>query len=324
MNKKRSARAGSIVIAVAALLALTAGTAVAQSAQVQGRHHWSRRKHHDVADCGCGERGRACLTDTTRRAADVSGAFQARKKADGRDCTGPGSCSAGAGHQQRPEPAGGQPGSGSTARACKPRRTFRPGCSGRAAEGSSRSRTDRSSRRSWPQQQAALKASSRQQALTKRRSLPTRPPSPRSTSASASWTSTTSGMKSRCTSPTARSRLIRSTTPKLLALCQKAKTVTGYIIQVKGYASAVGTAALNQKLSEERANNVTNILEQQGGIPLTNMLAPGAMGDSRQVGSRQDRRRTGGEPSRRGSGTAEQGHRRHRDAVAVPSKTIER
>jgi len=70
---------------------------------------------------------------------------------------------------------------------------------------------------------------------------------------------------------------------KLLALCQKAKTVTGYVIQVKGYASSVGSAALNQKLSQERAANVIDFLEQQGGIPLTNMLAPGAMGTSRQV-----------------------------------------
>jgi outer membrane protein OmpA-like peptidoglycan-associated protein len=73
--------------------------------------------------------------------------------------------------------------------------------------------------------------------------------------------------------------------PKLLALCQKAKTVTGYVIQVKGYASAVGSAALNQKLSQERAANVVDILEQRGGIPLTNMLAPGDMSTSRQVAS---------------------------------------
>ena len=73
--------------------------------------------------------------------------------------------------------------------------------------------------------------------------------------------------------------------PKLLALCQKAKTVKGYVIQVKGYASAVGSAALNQKLSQERAQNVIDFLEQQGGIPLTNVLAPGAMGTSKQVAS---------------------------------------
>src|SRR6516162_3030247 len=71
--------------------------------------------------------------------------------------------------------------------------------------------------------------------------------------------------------------------PKLLALCQKAKTVKGYVIQVQGYASRVGSAAVNQKLSQERAQNVIDIIEQKGGIPLTNVLAPGAMGTSQQV-----------------------------------------
>jgi OmpA-OmpF porin, OOP family len=72
---------------------------------------------------------------------------------------------------------------------------------------------------------------------------------------------------------------------QLLQLAQKAKGITAYILQVQGYASAVGSAALNQKLSSERASAVTAILEQQGGVPLTNMLAPGAMGTSDQVDS---------------------------------------
>jgi outer membrane protein OmpA-like peptidoglycan-associated protein len=71
--------------------------------------------------------------------------------------------------------------------------------------------------------------------------------------------------------------------PQLVALATKAKTINGYMIQVKGYASATGSAALNQKLSEDRANNVTSILLQKGDVPLTNMLAPGAMGESRQI-----------------------------------------
>ena len=71
--------------------------------------------------------------------------------------------------------------------------------------------------------------------------------------------------------------------PQLIALAEKAKTVNGYLIQVKGYASASGSASLNQKLSEDRANNVTNILLQQGHVPLSNTLAPGAMGETRQV-----------------------------------------
>jgi OmpA-OmpF porin, OOP family len=71
--------------------------------------------------------------------------------------------------------------------------------------------------------------------------------------------------------------------PQLMDLATKAKTIDAYIIQVQGYASAVGSAALNQKLSMERADNVLAFLEQDGKIPLTNILAPGAMGSSSQV-----------------------------------------
>jgi OmpA-OmpF porin, OOP family len=74
-------------------------------------------------------------------------------------------------------------------------------------------------------------------------------------------------------------------TPQLLAMAQKAETINGYMIQVKGYASSVGSASLNQKLSEDRAANVTNILLQQGHVPLTRMLAPGAMGEAHPVGN---------------------------------------
>jgi outer membrane protein OmpA-like peptidoglycan-associated protein len=73
--------------------------------------------------------------------------------------------------------------------------------------------------------------------------------------------------------------------PQLLQLAEKAKTITAYTIQVKGYASSVGSVSLNQKLSEDRANTVAQFLQQQAHVPLTNMLAPGAMGESRQVGS---------------------------------------
>ena len=105
-----------------------------------------------------------------------------------------------------------------------------------------------------------------------------------------------------------------------MALVQKAMTYNGYNIQVKGYASAVGSVALNQQLSEERANNVTNILVQQGHVPLTNMLAPGAMGESRQVGS--DKTAEGQAENRRVVvGVAQQGHRRHRNALAVNQVT---
>jgi outer membrane protein OmpA-like peptidoglycan-associated protein len=73
--------------------------------------------------------------------------------------------------------------------------------------------------------------------------------------------------------------------PQLIALAQKAESIKGYMIEVKGYPSSMGSVALNQNLSDDRADNVTNILLQQGHVPLTRMLAPGAMGESHQVGN---------------------------------------
>jgi OOP family OmpA-OmpF porin len=70
---------------------------------------------------------------------------------------------------------------------------------------------------------------------------------------------------------------------QLLELAGKASGIPGYMIQVKGYASSTGSAALNQKLSAERADAILNYLEQTGKVPLTNIMAPGAMGTSDQV-----------------------------------------
>jgi outer membrane protein OmpA-like peptidoglycan-associated protein len=85
---------------------------------------------------------------------------------------------------------------------------------------------------------------------------------------------------------------------QLTALAEKAKGVDGYMIEVKGFASVTGSVAVNQKLSEDRAQNVTNILLQQGKVPLTRMLAPGAMGESEQVGS-NDKTKEGQAENRR-------------------------
>jgi OmpA-OmpF porin, OOP family len=71
--------------------------------------------------------------------------------------------------------------------------------------------------------------------------------------------------------------------PQLLALAEKAKPINGYMIEIKGYASSSGSTEVNQQLSEDRADEVTNILVQQGHVPLTRMLAPGAMGETHQV-----------------------------------------
>lgn len=62
-----------------------------------------------------------------------------------------------------------------------------------------------------------------------------------------------------------------------------------------GYASASGNTALNQKLSENRAANVTNILLQKGHVPLARILAPGAMGESQAAGKQKTAEAEAGE-----------------------------
>jgi len=57
----------------------------------------------------------------------------------------------------------------------------------------------------------------------------------------------------------------------------------GYMIEVQGYASAVGSAAMNQRLSAERADAVLSIIQQTGVVPLTRILAPAAMGTTNEV-----------------------------------------
>jgi len=73
---------------------------------------------------------------------------------------------------------------------------------------------------------------------------------------------------------------------ELQELASQAKDVNGYMVQVQGYASHVGPDKFNQKLSMERADNVTSVL-QQSGIPLTALVVPAAMGTTDQLASNE-------------------------------------
>src|SRR5215468_6463265 len=66
---------------------------------------------------------------------------------------------------------------------------------------------------------------------------------------------------------------------KLAQLAETAKGLKGYIVEVVGYADSTGSAAMNTKLSEDRAKQVVTWLMQQGGIPIRHIIAPGAMGE---------------------------------------------
>ena len=66
---------------------------------------------------------------------------------------------------------------------------------------------------------------------------------------------------------------------ELQKLAQTATSLTGYIIEVTGYADSRGNAAMNTKLSEDRAKAVITYLMQQGNVPVRHIVAPGAMGE---------------------------------------------
>ena len=66
---------------------------------------------------------------------------------------------------------------------------------------------------------------------------------------------------------------------QLKTLAETAKGLTGYIIEVMGYADSTGDAAMNTRLSEQRAKAVVTFLLQQGGVPVRHIVAPGAMGE---------------------------------------------
>jgi outer membrane protein OmpA-like peptidoglycan-associated protein len=66
---------------------------------------------------------------------------------------------------------------------------------------------------------------------------------------------------------------------ELKKLAQTATELKGYIVEVTGYTDSTGSAAINTKLSEDRAKAVVTYLFQQGGIPVRHIVAPGAMGE---------------------------------------------
>ena len=78
---------------------------------------------------------------------------------------------------------------------------------------------------------------------------------------------------------------------------KQAADTPGYMIEVQGYASSVGSPTLNQRLSAERADAVLAIIQQTGVVPMTRILAPAAMGTTNEVAS--DHTRSGQAQNRR-------------------------
>jgi len=75
------------------------------------------------------------------------------------------------------------------------------------------------------------------------------------------------------------SKISKEDMDQLKQLAETAKSLTGYIVEVTGFADSTGDAAMNTKLSEDRAKAVVTCLMQQGGVPVRHIVAPGAMGE---------------------------------------------
>jgi outer membrane protein OmpA-like peptidoglycan-associated protein len=98
-----------------------------------------------------------------------------------------------------------------------------------------------------------------------------------------------------------KAEVSKSDKAQLQEIAAQARNMPTYVIQVQAYASAVGPDPVNQRLSMERANNVTAVL-QQSGVPLTNVVVPAAMGITDQVAPNNPnaaRPKTAAPPSRR-------------------------
>ena len=77
----------------------------------------------------------------------------------------------------------------------------------------------------------------------------------------------------------ASSKISEKDQEELKELARTAKGLTGYIIEVTGYADSTGSSVMNTILSERRAKAVITFLMQQGGVPVRHIVAPGAMGE---------------------------------------------
>lgn len=69
---------------------------------------------------------------------------------------------------------------------------------------------------------------------------------------------------------------------QLKKLAETATGLTGYIIDVKGFADASGDAIMNEKLSRDRAEAVVGYLIQQCNVPVRHVVAPAQWANTNQ------------------------------------------
>jgi outer membrane protein OmpA-like peptidoglycan-associated protein len=74
---------------------------------------------------------------------------------------------------------------------------------------------------------------------------------------------------------------------ELKKLAETATGLNGYIIEVKGFADASGSASMNDRLSENRAKAVVGYLIRECNVPVWRIVAPGAMGEFQPAASNE-------------------------------------
>jgi outer membrane protein OmpA-like peptidoglycan-associated protein len=72
-------------------------------------------------------------------------------------------------------------------------------------------------------------------------------------------------------------------------VANQAKTERGFVIEVRGFASSDGSASLNDRLSERRADAVVRYLAQQHQIPLRRIILPFGYGEAIPVADNSTR-----------------------------------
>jgi OmpA-OmpF porin, OOP family len=85
----------------------------------------------------------------------------------------------------------------------------------------------------------------------------------------------------------ASSTLSQEDKEQLKKLAEKATGLNGYIVEVKGFADSTGRAAVNEKLSEDRAKAVVGYLMRECNVPVWRIVAPGAMGEFQPAASNE-------------------------------------
>jgi len=87
--------------------------------------------------------------------------------------------------------------------------------------------------------------------------------------------------------PSGRSTLGEDDKAALSKLAAEATKLSGYIVEVQGFADSTGNATANQTLSKDRAYAVVNYLMQEGSVPPRHIVSPGAMGIAKPVASNE-------------------------------------